>query len=69
MVFLFTFKRDSYDYRLSFYALSLVPQKTKDTGTRFGLFYYNNWNPKEETLDYQIGFRIKDKETILILEV
>lgn len=63
MVFPFYFyKRDSYDIIFPFTFKFGPDEEAKDTGTRFGLFYYNNWNPKEETLWIANWFSYQDKE-------
>lgn len=63
MVFPFYFyKRDSYDIVFPFTFKFGPDEEAKDTGTRFGLMYYNNWNPKEETLWIANWFSYQDKE-------
>ncbi len=63
MVFPFYFyKRDSYDIIFPFTFKFGPDEEAKDTGTRFGLMYYNNWNPKEETLWIANWFSYQDKE-------
>ncbi|MBP7280804.1 MAG: hypothetical protein KBA66_04470 [Leptospiraceae bacterium] len=55
------YKRDEYDIIFPFTFKFGPDEEAKDTGTRWGLFYYNNWNKDEKTLWIANWFSHHDK--------
>ena len=55
------YKKDSYDIIFPFTFKFGPDAESEDTGTRWGLFYYNDWNKKEKTLWIANWFSYHDK--------